>query len=140
MNLSAPMLRTIPAVATGGIVGAAARWGVNELIGSGELPWSTLVVNVVGSAVLGWVASALMRAQSTAVLGEQLPRPDLLVALGAGFCGAFTTFSAFAVETAQYLNTNDAGRAAIYVALTVVLGLVAAALGRSLHGRIAATT
>jgi len=84
------------------------------------LPWATLVVNVVGSAVLGAVARGGLAEWPTALLG-------------AGLAGGLTTFSTFAVDVVRLART--AGRlAAGYVALTVVLGVAAAAAGYALAG------
>jgi fluoride exporter len=95
---------TVLLVALGAAVGAPARYLVDRVV---PRHWGTLLVNVLGSLLLGLFAGLD-------------PHPYAL--LGLGFCGAFTTFSAFAVEAVT-------GAGARYVALSAGLCLAAAALG-----------
>lgn len=100
-------------VALGGAVGAALRFGVASLLDERlrVVALGTLVVNLVGSFVLGALTGA-------AVTG------DALALLGTGFCGGLTTYSAFAVQTVER------GRwGAAYAAVTVLGALGACALG-----------
>jgi len=117
--------RTTSAVVVGGVLGACLRWGIGELFGADSLQWSTLLVNVLGSLVLGWTVSVLGMATRNG-FGQHLS----LAAVGAGFCGSFTTFSTFSVIVAEHLRSGSLGAAVGYVALTVVLGIVAALVGR----------
>jgi CrcB protein len=70
----------------GGAIGAVCRYLVGQLVDNRGFPWSTLVVNGLGSALLG------------AILFGTASR-ELHVLIATGFCGAFTTFSSFSVET-----------------------------------------
>lgn len=82
------------AIAVGGAVGAAARYGVARLARTylhPQLPYGTLLVNVAGSLVLGLLVGLVGA-------GARIP-PLVLALVGTGFCGAFTTFSTFATET-----------------------------------------
>ena len=117
------MLRTILAVAIGGVLGTAARLGVDAVLPHPHdaFPWSTLIVNVVGSLALGFLVA---RVWPTA--------PDWLRAgLGAGVLGSFTTFSAIAVSMIEL----PLPLAALYLAVSLVLGLLAALLGLRLGRR-----
>ena len=117
------MLRTILAVAIGGVLGTAARLGVDAVLPHPHdaFPWSTLIVNVVGSLALGFLVA---RVWPTA--------PDWLRAgLGAGVLGSFTTFSAIAVSMIEL----PLPLAALYLAVCLVLGLLAALLGLRLGRR-----
>lgn len=123
----------ILAIAVGGAAGALARYGVTVALGrwlGTGWPFGTLVVNVLGSVLLGVVAEAAAR------------RGDLgpVVALvGVGFCGAFTTFSTFGVETVRLLERGDAVGALVSVAANVLLACLGAALGVALaRGALAA--
>lgn len=80
-------------------------------------PWATLLVNLVGAALLGYVVVAL---------------PARRPLLGTGFCGALTTFSTLQLEALGMLDDGDAGRAAAYLAVTAAGGWVAVAAGRRL--------
>lgn len=110
-------------VAAAGGAGAVARHAIGLTAGSTAFPWATLAINLVGSALLG----ALAAAAST----RGLPA-DLTAALGAGFLGAFTTFSAFSVETLTMTRDGRAASALLYVAASVIGGVAAAALGYGL--------
>jgi len=99
-------LPTDPAylVGTGAAIGAVARYLVADLVvkwqGSGPFPTSTLVVNIIGSFVLGLV-----------VLGGAGDGAALLI--GTGACGAFTTYSSFSVQTVRLWEDGRAGLAAV---------------------------
>lgn len=112
-------------VAVGTAVGAAARWWLDEAGGldprSGEFPWTTLVVNVVGCFLIGLVAARL----------SGLAR----VGLATGVLGGFTTMSAFAVEANQLADAGSSAAAVSYVIASVVLGVGAAWVGRRLARR-----
>lgn len=121
--------KALPAIIGGGTVGAIARWAVAEVWQTGWFPWATLVVNVAGCLVLGYVGRLLLSAADT--------RRVLLLGIGTGFCGGLTTLSGFAVESATLLDDGRLGRAAIYVALSIALGGLAVALGwRSAHAAL----
>jgi CrcB protein len=115
-------MKTLALIGVGGALGAMARYGVvlgiGLLGGSGQLPWGTLAVNVAGSLLIGLLVGAL--SESAAFHG--VARPLLIV----GFLGAFTTFSAFSMETLNLLESGRVAHALIYVGISVV-GCVAAA-------------
>ena len=98
-------------VALGAAVGASARFVIASRL-DGHLPRGTFAVNVTGSLLLG-LFSALSLSQHEIAL------------LGTGFCGGFTTYSAFAVQT------HDLGRirGAAYAAATIAVALAACVLG-----------
>lgn len=99
-------------VALGAAVGAPLRSLLGARLDSPRFPSGTLLVNVVGSLLLGLFAGLS--------LGEH---PMAL--LGTGFCGGFTTYSSFAVQT-HSLGTT---RGTLYAAATIVVSVAAAALG-----------
>nr|WP_121188436.1 fluoride efflux transporter CrcB [Nocardiopsis sp. Huas11] len=111
------------AVAAGSALGAVSRFLVDRFVqslGPAALPWGTFTVNTTGSLILGLVLAA---AASGALPGAAT------AALGTGFCGALTTFSTLGYETLLLAESGARARAVLYVALTVVAGLAAAALG-----------
>jgi fluoride exporter len=119
------------AVGLGGALGTLARYGVSRSLAgdSTGFPWPTFAVNVVGSFVLGLLITVLV---------ERRPPTRFLRAFAAvGFCGGFTTFSTMVVEAAQRGQHGRAGLAAVYLAVSLVAGLLAAAAGIGLgRGRL----
>jgi len=108
------------AVAAGGAVGAVARYmvtsAVPRLLGHG-FPWGTLVVNVVGSLLMGLLIDILARRWSAPV--------EARVFLVTGCLGAFTTFSTFSLDVVTLYERGALLPAALYVVGSVVAGVAA---------------
>ena len=120
------MLNNVLLVALGGALGSVCRyllsgWNVESF------PFGTFVVNIVGSLLIGFLVGWVNR-------GVLVPEMKLL--LVTGFCGGFTTFSTFANESFAMLKVDDALLAALYVALSVFLGILAVWLGSCLSGGV----
>lgn len=111
---------TTLAIAAGGAVGAVLRWRIGVAIGLRGFPWATLLVNVSGCFLLALVLAAPQSARTS---------PTVIAAVTFGLLGSFTTFSTFGWETFTLLRTDEVGRAAAYVALSVAGGVTATALG-----------
>jgi len=132
VNPSAPAARRSPhrspaligLVAAGGAVGSLSRWGLAQWVNPlGGWPLQTLIVNTVGSFLLGLLLESL------ALRGTESARGRLLrLGAGTGFLGGLTTFSTFAVETERLMANDTWGVGLGYPAVTLVLG-VAAVLG-----------
>jgi len=121
---SAPMSAVVlRAVALGGVIGATGRWGVAEAMGAfgdahhpGAWGWATLIVNVVGSLVIG-------------IAARRLDRDSVAWAfVVTGVLGGFTTFSALAVEVNDLADAGRMPLAIGYGAITLAAGVAAAAL------------
>ena len=110
------------AIALGGAAGSVARYGVSSLFdrGEGAFPTGTLIVNVAGSLLLGF----LVRWFTDSTMST-----EVRAALTIGFCGGFTTFSTFSLETIRLTESGNWHRAALYVFASVVLSLAALAAG-----------
>jgi|SRR6478736_5930645 len=111
-------------VALGSAIGGVLRYLLSPLFQRGfaeGFPGGTLVVNILGSFVIGLVLRTA--SESTALT------PEARVFLTVGVCGGFTTFSAFSAETLRLLQTDQWSRALIYITASVVLSIGAAALG-----------
>jgi CrcB protein len=113
---------------TAAAVGAPLRYVVDGLVSDrveGAFPWGTFLVNVTGSAALGFLTGlALYHAVPSA------PK----VILGTGFCGAYTTFSGFSYETVRLLEEGEMGQAFRYALGSVATCAAAAAVGLALAG------
>lgn len=113
-------------VSAAAAVGAPARYLLDKAIvarRASVLPLGTMVINVSGAFVLG-VLTGL-----TAHHG--MPK-SVLVVLGTGFCGAYTTFSTFSYETMRLVEDGSIGEAAANVAVSLAAGMAAAAAGLGL--------
>jgi fluoride exporter len=85
-----------------------------------RLPWGTLAVNLLGSALFGLLTGLAISGRTS---------DSLLALLGTGFCGAFTTASALAWETVALAESGSARASLANLALTLGLGLPLAAAG-----------
>lgn len=118
-------------VAIGGAAGSVARYLLGGLIqerSGSSFPLGTLAVNVIGAVLIGLVMEYSLTNAAT-------PR-ELRVLLVTGFCGGFTTFSAFSWETVQLIREGSLSRAAVYVAASVALTLLATLAGIGLGARL----
>jgi len=106
-------------VGLGGALGALGRYAVDVALSGGRR--STFAVNVVGSVALG------------ALVAASPPYPTLALA-GTGFCGAFTTFSSFAVNVSEALAEGERSIAAADAAGTLAAALVGVGAGMALVG------
>lgn len=99
-------------VGVGGALGALCRYWTDALLETERFPLSTLTVNVLGSFVLGLVVFA--------DLGE-----SIVLFVGLGFCGAYTTFSTFSVETVQLWEEGYPRIATVYALANIVVSVLA---------------
>jgi CrcB protein len=116
----------LPEVMAAGALGAVARYLVDRVVAARRrdaIPTATLVINTTGALALGLLVGAV-RSRGLGAGPETV--------LGTGFCGAYTTFSTFSVETVRLLTGGRARAALTYVAASTVLGLAAAAAGLAL--------
>jgi fluoride exporter len=117
---------TVLLVLVGGMIGAPARYLTDRFVQARHdsvFPWGTFVINVAGSALLGFLLGAQRH------LGLPGGLADLL---GTGFCGGLTTFSTFGYETLRLLEDGAIGEAGLNVLGSLLAGVAAAALGFAL--------
>lgn len=114
-----PQTAVVGVVALGGAVGASARYGAGLLwpTATGTFPWTTLVVNVVGCAVIG----VFMVIISEVWAAHRLVRPFF----GTGVLGGFTTFSTYAVDIERLVSKDRAGTGLVYLGVTLFAALAA---------------
>lgn len=115
------------ALALAGATGTLARYGLGLLIAGwmrglgSSFPLGTLLINVLGSFVLSCVTTLALNGRVS---------PDLRLAIGTGFCGAFTTFSTFELEAHGLISRGANLEAGLYLLGNLVLGFAAVLLGR----------
>ena len=113
-------MRTVWAIAVGAGVGGVARYylstAVQHRLGA-AFPWGTLLINVSGSLLLGFIIRYALATPSMSL--------ELRALLTTGFCGGYTTFSTYSYETAALLEDGQYERAGLYAFGSAVLALVA---------------
>lgn len=119
----APDRRAWAAVAVGALVGTELRYGAGLAFpeAAGAVPWTTLAINVLGSFALAALTTLWIARPGTAFW--------LRAGLGPGLLGSFTTFSALAIAVDQLVRGGFHAVGLAYLALSLVLGLGAAAAG-----------
>lgn len=111
-------------IALGAAVGAPARYLTDRAVQTRHdtvFPWGTLAVNAAASLLFGGLVGA----------GPQLSASAMAL-LGTGFCGALSTFSTFSYETVRLIEDRSRFYAVANIAISLVAGLGAAALGWSI--------
>ena len=114
------ILQLIAAVAIGGALGSVARYlagiGIGRIVGLG-FPWGTLIINIAGSFLIGLFIELF-------ALRLNLSQP-LRVLITVGFCGGFTTFSTFSLESWLLVERGQMGEAMFYIIASVGLSVMA---------------
>ena len=118
-------MMSVLCVGAGGFVGAVSRYGLGLIPLASGLPLVTLLINLVGSVVIGAVAEAVALAPTA------LPREAALF-LKVGLCGGFTTFSTFSLETLELIEGGQWALAVGYALASVVLCVAGVLAGKLL--------
>ncbi|MET9350372.1 fluoride efflux transporter CrcB [Streptomyces termitum] len=117
-------LPVVAVVAAGGVLGASARYAATLAwpTAPGTFPWTVFAVNAAGCALLGLIMVLATEAPAA-------PHPLLRPFLGTGFCGGFTTFSTYALDTRRLLGSDSAVEGVLYLGGTLVAALAAVVAG-----------
>ena len=99
-------------VGMGGALGAVGRYGLSLLPWRGEFPLLTLLTNLLGAVLIGFIAG---------LAGRGRLNPSAALFWKTGVCGGFTTFSAFSMETLHLLEEGRMAAGLLYAGLSVVL-------------------
>lgn len=112
------------AVGIGGFIGAVCRYliGMVPLKEGCTFPIKTFLINIAGSFLIGIIAALAMKT-------DPLDSRTVLF-LKVGLCGGFTTFSSFALETADLVKDGKIHLAIVYIILSVTLGVLAVFAGQ----------
>ncbi len=123
------MISTYLWIALGGALGSMARFWlaafVAEIMGP-QFPWGTILINIVGSFVIGFFAT--FSGPGGRLVASFNARAFVMV----GICGGFTTFSAFSLQTLDLARENDWAQAGANIVLSVVMCLLAVWAGHAL--------
>lgn len=133
------MLRLALCVFVGSGIGGVCRFlvsaAVNRLVSASNLPvaaalfpWATLLVNVAGCLIIGLIYGAVDN-------GTVNLSAETKTLLTAGFCGGLTTFSTFSHENYLLFQSHNPGITLLYVAVSIVLGFLAAWAGHAIVTR-----
>ncbi len=116
-------MKNLLLVFIGGGFGSALRYVIGKYLNSPEtgIPWGTFTANILGSLLIGIILG--FAAKNNALNANH----TLLIATG--FCGGFTTFSAFAYENHVFLKSGDFTSFALYTIASFVVGFLAVFLG-----------
>ena len=110
-------MMSILAVGAGGFLGSVFRYMIS-LIPVSEatvFPIKTFIINIIGCILIGAIAVSVSKNVEMS--------PQMLLFLKVGLCGGFTTFSTFALETADLMKAGHMGAAFLYVVLSVLIGV-----------------
>lgn len=112
-------------VALGGAIGSVLRYWFSIWLApvSRDLPWSTIVVNIIGSFAIAFFGALT-------IASSRFEVPEIWrIAFLVGVCGGFTTFSSFSMQTFDLLRLGMPGRALLNVSISLFVCLAATALG-----------
>ena len=118
------MLRAIILVGLGGGLGSILRYLTAVVVNKyfqQSFPWATFAANVIGCFIIGMLLGIFERHQFT--------NPDLKYLFIAGFCGGYTTFSAFAAENVNLFQSGNTLTALLYITASVLTGIFAVWIG-----------
>lgn len=118
------MIKSILIVGLGGFLGSVMRWSLSVWmmqLTNLSLPWGTLTVNLAGSFLIGILYG--LASQNSAI------SPDWRLFLATGFCGSFTTFSTFSLESMQLIQQEQYPSAFSYMGISLFAGLGLAVAG-----------
>lgn len=113
------MLRAFLMVGAGGAAGSMARYAVNLLINRWytlSFPLATFLVNVLGCFIIGLLFGIAEK--------QEWMQGSYLLLLATGFCGGFTTFSTFALESTALFSKGQNSVSLIYMLLSLFLGII----------------
>ena len=115
-------------VGIAGALGATLRYTLSLLLfHETAFPLATLCINLIGCFLLSYLTAGIFKKSSIAT--------NIKTAIGTGFIGSFTTFSAFSVETITLFTNEEFGLGILYIAVSLIGGLLMTSLGLQLQKR-----
>ena len=116
-------MKNVLLVFLGGGLGSSLRYLISKYLNQLEnsIALGTFTVNILGSLLIGMIMGFALK--------NDIPSSTLTLLVAIGFCGGFTTFSAFALENYQLLKTGDITNFIVYTLGSVALGIIAVFIG-----------
>lgn len=114
-------------VGIGGVIGSILRYLVGQVPFPYEFPLQTMVINIIGSFILGWFTSSIIK--------KQKMKSEYATAIGTGMIGSFTTLSTLSMDTVQLLAAGNYLLAGGYIVGSAVFGFAFALVGLKLGDR-----
>ncbi len=107
----------------GGGFGSSLRYFISKYLNDSQLgvPYGTFFVNILGSLIIGFLLGLAFKYKSIS--------NETMLLLATGFCGGFTTFSAFAYENYIYFRSGDYFTLGVYTILSLIFGIAAVMVG-----------
>ena len=118
------MIKNLVLVAIGGASGSVLRYLIHWIVSKKSVsffPYQTFIVNIIGCLIIGLLVGYFSRFQNE--------NESLKLLLITGFCGGFTTFSAFGLENVNMIQNQNYQLALLYTSLSLILGILAVSLG-----------
>lgn len=118
------MIKNLILVAIGGASGSVLRYLVHWVVSKksySTFPYQTFLVNIIGCLLIGLLVGYLYKYNTV--------NESLKLLLITGFCGGFTTFSAFGLENVNLIQNQNYQLALLYTSLSLILGILAVSLG-----------
>ena len=115
-------------VALGGALGALGRYAVSMLPVKTEFPFLTLITNILGAVLIGFIAGMEGTKENIS--------PNTVLFWKTGVCGGFTTFSTFSLEACELLEKGEYFSGILYSVLSVVFCIIGIVCGKKLSGMI----
>jgi CrcB protein len=118
------MIKNLILVAIGGASGSVLRYLIHFIVSKksfSTFPYQTFAVNIIGCLLIGILVGYFSRFQNE--------NESLKLILITGFCGGFTTFSAFGLENVTFIQNQNYQLALLYTSLSLILGILAVSLG-----------
>ena len=126
-NINKQMFKTIIYIAIGGAIGSVFRYLISVKINKiwlHSFPLATFLINILGCFILGIIIGFLDK--------QEIVNANFKWFLITGFCGGFTTFSTFSLESVNLIENENSLLALLYICLSIFIGLLSIWMGLSI--------
>ena len=120
------MFKYVLLAGLGGGIGSMLRYVTGIILKSSGFPLATFIINITGSLLIGMILALSLK--------DQTFSNNWKVFLATGFCGGFTTFSAFSAENLQLMQDGKTFLSMVYITISIIAGIAATWLGFKIAG------